>query len=75
LFDEAPKDPACADARHAHSAGSDETLDQIMVGGWECLTSRAPTPCLMCGGTMEPVYGVHPRPIGGRCHDCGTTLS
>ena len=56
-------------------AGSGETLDRIVVGGWERLASRAPTACPLCDGTMEPIYGMHPRPIGGRCRDCGTTLS
>jgi hypothetical protein len=54
---------------------SGETLDRLVVGGWERLTSRVATPCLLCGGTMEPTYGVQSKPIGGRCRDCGTTLS
>jgi hypothetical protein len=56
-------------------ACSGETLDRIVVGGWERLTSRAAAPCLLCGGTMEPAYGAHAGPIGGRCGDCGTTLT
>ena len=74
LFD-APKEPACAHTRHVEVAGSDGSLDRIMVESWERLTSRAPTPCLLCGGAMEPVYGANARPIGGSCCDCGTTLS
>ncbi|HEX5193985.1 MAG TPA: hypothetical protein VFW09_14380 [Solirubrobacteraceae bacterium] len=61
--------------REAGAAGHGETLDRLVVGGWERLTSRATTACLLCGGTMEPVYGAHARPIGGRCRDCGTTLA
>jgi hypothetical protein len=74
LFDAAPRQPA-ARAHPCAAPGSGETLDRIVVGRWERLTARAPSPCLVCGGTMEPVYGVHPTPIGGRCRDCGTTLS
>ena len=55
--------------------GSGETLDRLVVGGWERLTSRAATACLLCGGAMEPTYGVQSKPIGGRCRDCATTLS
>ena len=57
------------------AAWSGETLDRMVVGGWERLTGCATTSCLLCGGTMEPTYGAHSRPIGGRCRDCGTTLS
>jgi hypothetical protein len=61
--------------REGCAPGSGETLDRLVVGGWERLTSRATTQCLLCGGTMEPTYGVQSKPIGGRCRDCGTTLS
>ena len=74
LFDAAPKEPA-APARGRDAAGSGETLDRILVGDWERLANRAPAPCPLCGGTMEPIYGAHPTPIGGRCRDCETTLS
>jgi tRNA(Ile2) C34 agmatinyltransferase TiaS len=56
-------------------AGSGETLDRLVVGSWERLASRAEASCLLCGGTMEPSYGAHATPIGGRCRDCGTSLS
>jgi hypothetical protein len=56
-------------------AGSGETLDRLVVGSWERLASRAEAPCLLCGGTMEPSYGAHATPIGGRCRDCGTSLA
>jgi hypothetical protein len=57
------------------AAGSGETLDRLVVSSWERLASRADAPCLVCSGTMEPGYGAHGSPIGGRCRDCGTTLS
>jgi hypothetical protein len=62
-------------AAPAALAGSGETLDRLVVGSWERLATRADIPCLLCGGTMEPAYGAHAIPIGGRCRDCGTTLS
>jgi len=51
------------------------TLDDVVVGAWEGLAARHSAPCLICGGTMTPRYGSGPRPVGGRCGDCGTTLS
>jgi hypothetical protein len=57
------------------TAGHGETLDRLVVSSWERLISHADAPCLLCGGTMEPRYGAHAASIGGRCRDCGTTLS
>jgi hypothetical protein len=57
------------------ATGSGETLDRLVVSSWERLVSHADAPCLLCGGTMEPRYGAHAAPIGGRCRDCGTTLA
>jgi hypothetical protein len=80
LFDPAQAAPTArvdADERPSTvpvAAGSGETLDRLVVSSWERLASRAEAPCLVCGGTMEPGYGAHAMPIGGRCRDCGTTL-
>jgi len=57
------------------AAGSGETLDRLVVSSWERLVSRADAPCLLCGGTMHPSYSAHAMTVGGRCHDCGTTLA
>jgi hypothetical protein len=57
------------------AAGHGETLDRLVVSSWERLVSHADAPCLLCGGTMEPRYAAHAASIGGRCRDCGTTLS
>jgi hypothetical protein len=57
------------------TAGHGETLDRLVVSSWERLVSHADAACLLCGGTMEPRYGAHAASIGGRCRDCGTTLS
>ena len=62
-------------AARVTSGGHGETLDRLVVSSWERLVSHAEAPCLLCGGTMEPRYGAHAATIGGRCRDCGTTLS
>jgi hypothetical protein len=78
--DAAPPEPAVrVDTAHRPegqrvTAGSGETLDRLVVSSWERLSSHADAACLLCGGTMEPRYGAHAAPIGGRCRDCGTTL-
>ena len=54
--------------------GGEPTLDQLLVGVWEGLAAHRDVRCLACGGEMTPEYGVHARPIGGRCGSCATTL-
>jgi hypothetical protein len=51
------------------------TLDDLVVGAWEGLLAHHPAPCPICGGTLTPRLGSGPRPVGGRCGDCGTTLA
>jgi hypothetical protein len=51
------------------------TLDDLVVGVWEGLCAHHPASCPVCGGAMTPRYGSGPRPVGGRCGDCGTSLS
>jgi hypothetical protein len=81
LFDAAPAgatgrvDAGRRVAEPPTTAGHGETLDRLVVSSWERLVSHADAPCLLCGGTMEPRYGAHAASIGGRCRDCGTTLS
>jgi len=69
-----PSDAPVA-AEPSVAAGSGETLDRLVVSSWERLVSRADAPCLLCGGTMHPSYSAHAMTVGGRCHDCGTTLA
>jgi hypothetical protein len=81
LFDAAPggatgrADAGQRVAEPPVAAGHGETLDRLVVSSWERLVSHADAPCLLCGGTIEPRYGAHAASIGGRCRDCGTTLS
>lgn len=55
--------------------GGEPTLDEILVGVWEGLTAHRRVGCPVCGAEMAPQYGQHALPIGGRCMDCGSTLS
>jgi hypothetical protein len=55
--------------------GGGPTLDDVLVGAWEGLTAHRTVECPVCGEEMAPEYGVHSRPIGGRCGDCGSTIS
>ena len=48
-------------------------LDDLIVDTWEGLARNA-SRCPVCGGLMEPEYGAHTRPVGGRCADCGSAL-
>ena len=65
--------------QHLHSlfdgAGGGPTLDDLVSGAWEELTAHAVVECPLCDGDLEPVYGPHALPIGGRCRSCGTTLT
>ena len=54
--------------------GGEQTLDALLADRWEGLTAHRVVPCPVCGGEMEPEYGVHALPTGGRCTSCGTSL-
>ena len=49
------------------------SLDDLIVDTWEEL-AKGTSQCPVCGGRMEPEYGAHTRPVGGRCADCGSAL-
>jgi hypothetical protein len=50
------------------------TLDQLASSMWESLGAGRTVACPVCGEEMKPQYGVHARPIGGRCSACQSTL-
>jgi DNA-directed RNA polymerase subunit RPC12/RpoP len=50
-------------------------LDELIVRAWEELTADRAVTCPVCGGDMNPEYGVQARPISGRCRDCGARLT
>ena len=54
-------------------SGSPRSLDDLIADTWEGLV-RGTSQCPVCGGRMEPEYGAHTRPVGGRCTDCGSAL-
>lgn len=51
------------------------TLDDLLVGVWEDLTTHRTVACPACGDEMIPRYSAGPAPVGGRCTSCRTTLS
>ena len=46
------------------------TLDELLARVWEGLSECAVVECPVCGGQMDPE-----RPVGGRCHSCGSALA
>jgi hypothetical protein len=63
------------DHREPSATGGGLTLDELLVGVWEGLSAHHTVPCPACGGALAPRYGAGPGPVGGRCRDCGTTVS
>lgn len=59
----------------ASELGGEPSLDALVSGIWEGLAARQAVQCPLCGGRVRPVYGAHPRPVGGRCEDCETVVS
>ena len=55
--------------------GGEPTLDELLAGVCEGLTAQRDVVCPVCGGRMHPEFGAHARPLGGRCPECGTSLS
>jgi hypothetical protein len=55
--------------------GGEPTLDELLTGVWEGLAAHHPAACPVCDGDMTPEYGVHARPIAGRCTNCHSRLS
>jgi hypothetical protein len=51
-----------------------ETLDELIAWVWKGLGAGRTVACPVCGEEMKPQYGVHARPIGGRCSACQSTL-
>jgi hypothetical protein len=60
--------------RDDHASHSRLTLDQLITGVWEGLSSHHTVTCPVCSGKMTPRYGSGARPVGGRCKRCASTL-
>ena len=69
--DPASQGHAPRDDRSSHSR---LTLDDLIVGVWEGLSSHHTVTCPVCSGKMTPRYGSGARPVGGRCKRCASTL-
>jgi hypothetical protein len=67
-------DVAADSIRPGDDARGGPTLDDLVVSAWEGLLAHHPATCPICGGAMTPRYGSGPRPVGGRCAACGSTL-
>ncbi len=78
-FENAAPAPGSSEDRPASPAAradADEpTLAQLVGGAWTTLRAHRAIACLICGSSMEPIYGAHALPVAGRCRDCGTELS
>jgi hypothetical protein len=70
-----PADPPQRGAVAEPDARGRLTLDEVIVGVWEGLHAHHTATCPICGGGMVARPGSGPRPVGGRCTDCGTTIS
>ena len=52
------------------------TLDDLVTGVRDELVANHLVRCVSCGGVMRPVLGPDRHTItGGRCRNCGATLS
>jgi hypothetical protein len=50
------------------------TLEDVISGAWEELSTHRAAACPICDGVMVPRYGSGPSAVGARCRDCGTEL-
>jgi DnaJ-class molecular chaperone len=69
--DPAPQGGAPHSDRSSHNR---LTLDELITGVWEGLSSHHTVTCPVCSGKMTPRYGSGARPVGGRCKRCASTL-
>lgn len=70
--------PAILFANAEHNAvitatrGRSRSLDTVIGGVWEDLLGGRTAMCLVCGGSVAPCAG---HGGGGKCRDCGSSLS
>lgn len=71
--------PGLFDARgKEHREGGEGdglTLEGLLSGAWEGLSAHAVVACPLCRGDLRPQYGAGAAPVGGRCADCGTSMT
>jgi hypothetical protein len=54
--------------------GGGPTLDDVLSGAWEGLAA-ASTTCPVCHGELVPRWSAGAGVVGGRCRECGSSLS
>ncbi len=67
----------------AARGGDGSTLEDLVLGAWEDLSSHRPAACPVCRGDMIARHGAGPatprqaaaQAVGGRCMGCGSELS
>lgn len=74
LWGEEPRAAAPVPARPAQARPAVPTLDDLMSGAWEGLTTAASVACPVCTASMAPRWSAGAGVVGGRCGGCGTTL-
>jgi hypothetical protein len=66
----APSDEPSAPPEHyPQGVGAGPTLADVLASAWEGLVAHTTVACPVCHGELAP-HGA-----GGRCRNCGTTLS
>jgi hypothetical protein len=74
----APHDTAPAPHHHDHARDRPHdgggSLDDLIRGVWDELSSHRTVTCPVCHGQMAPRYGSAEQPVGGRCRRCGSSL-
>ncbi len=68
-------DRAGASPSRFDGMGGEPTLDELLAGVWEGLAAQRVVHCPVCDADMQPYYGAHARPLGGRCRSCSSELS
>jgi hypothetical protein len=74
------REPLDAPASHEHDLAphgaprGGGSLDDLIRGVWDDLSSHRTVSCPVCHGQMAPRYGSAEQPVGGRCRRCGSSL-
>jgi hypothetical protein len=50
------------------------TLDDVLSGAWEGLSTAAGAACPVCAGELVARWSAGAGVVGGRCRDCGSEL-
>lgn len=57
------------------SSSRGTSLDALLTGTWQGLLAHGSVRCPVCRGAMTPRYAAGPKPVGGRCRDCGSSIA